>query len=650
MSGTQRRLAAIMFTDMVGYTALGQRNETLSLALVEEQKKLIRPILARHDGREVKTMGDAFLVEFPSALEAARCAFDIQRATREFNMTLSEDRRIHLRIGVHVGDVVESEDDISGDAVNVASRIEPLAEDGGVCVTRQVYDHVENKLDMDFVSLGSKQLKNVSAPIEVFKMVMPWSEQKQPEGLDKHRVAVLPFVNMSPDPADAYFADGVTDELISTISNIRDLTVISRTSVMRYKGGNTSMGEIGSALRVGSVVEGSLRKASNRVRVTAQLIDVATDGHIWSQAYDRELSDILAVQSDIARQVADALKVKLLSNEKQVVERPATKSIEAYSAYLKGRQHWNQRTREGSEKAMEYFRKAIELDPEYALAYAGLADSYAIAADWFWMKPDEAFPKVWEYVLKALDIDPALAEAHASLGIYYNCYYGDWIRADEEFAKAVELKPGLGYVHMWRGINLLFLGRYDEALEEMRKAEELDPLSRIVGLNMGNVFLYMNKPKEAIRKIAASVAEDPHFASGHQNLGWAYLRDGRKDEALEEMRRAAAFDQTDSWMMTNLACMLGVVERHDEAAEVLDRVTKLAGSAVVSKVQIAEVLFVLGRMDEGFAQLEAAREDRSIFTNHSSDLFDLRVLPWFAGARADPRWKELEAKLNLPKL
>jgi len=639
-----------MFTDMVGYTALGQRNETLSLALVEEQKKLIRPILARHDGREVKTMGDAFLVEFPSALEAARCAFDIQRATREFNMTLSEDRRIHLRIGVHVGDVVESEDDISGDAVNVASRIEPLAEDGGVCVTRQVYDHVENKLDMDFVSLGSKQLKNVSAPIEVFKMVMPWSEQKQPEGLDKHRVAVLPFVNMSPDPADAYFADGVTDELISTISNIRDLTVISRTSVMRYKGGNTSMGEIGSALRVGSVVEGSLRKASNRVRVTAQLIDVATDGHIWSQAYDRELSDILAVQSDIARQVADALKVKLLSNEKQVVERPATKSIEAYSAYLKGRQHWNQRTREGSEKAMEYFRKAIELDPEYALAYAGLADSYAIAADWFWMKPDEAFPKVWEYVLKALDIDPALAEAHASLGIYYNCYYGDWIRADEEFAKAVELKPGLGYVHMWRGINLLFLGRYDEALEEMRKAEELDPLSRIVGLNMGNVFLYMNKPKEAIRKIAASVAEDPHFASGHQNLGWAYLRDGRKDEALEEMRRAAAFDQTDSWMMTNLACMLGVVERHDEAAEVLDRVTKLAGSAVVSKVQIAEVLFVLGRMDEGFAQLEAAREDRSIFTNHSSDLFDLRVLPWFAGARADPRWKELEAKLNLPKL
>ena len=223
-----------MFTDMVGYTALGQRNESLSLALVEEQRKLIRPILSRHNGREIKTIGDSFLIDFRNALDAVRCAYDIQRATREFNISLPAEKRIHLRVGVHLGDVVESQGDISGDAVNVASRIEQLAEDGGVCITRQVYDHVLNKFELPLMSLGPKALKNVSALVEVYKMVMPWEEERAASRpiLDKRRIAVLPFTNISPDPADEYFADGMTEELISTMSRISGMKVIARTSIM----------------------------------------------------------------------------------------------------------------------------------------------------------------------------------------------------------------------------------------------------------------------------------------------------------------------------------------------------------------------------------------------------------------------------------
>ncbi|HZW58496.1 MAG TPA: adenylate/guanylate cyclase domain-containing protein [Nitrososphaerales archaeon] len=287
----RRKLSAIMFTDMVGYTRLGQSNEALSLALVNQQRKLLRPIFKRHNGREVKTIGDAFLAQFPSALDAARCAYDIQRATREFNISAPEDRRLILRVGIHVGDVLESSDgDISVDAVNVASRIEPLAQPGGVCLTRQVFDHVQNKFDLSLQSLGLKTLKNVVEPIEIFKMVMPWQSEKRSEEpasqgrtgaeFDRLRIAVLPFYNMSPDPNDEYFSDGMTEELISTISRISGLSVIARTSVMSYKGYQKKIEEIARELRVGTILEGSVRKSGDKLRITAQLVNAEDSRHL----------------------------------------------------------------------------------------------------------------------------------------------------------------------------------------------------------------------------------------------------------------------------------------------------------------------------------------------------------------------------------
>ena len=242
-----------MFTDIVGYTALGQRDESLSLAVVEAQQKLVRPVIARHEGREVKTIGDAFLVEFSSAIEAVRCAYDIQRSVREFNLALESGKRLHLRVGIHLGEVVEKDGDILGDAVNVASRVQTFAEDGGVCLTQQVYDQVHNKLELPLASIGRKSLKNVNAPLEIYKMVMPWADGKTTPStqLDKKRIAVLPLLNMSADPEDQYFADGMTEELISTLSRLKGLTVIARTSVMRYKGTSLPIGEICRELKAG---------------------------------------------------------------------------------------------------------------------------------------------------------------------------------------------------------------------------------------------------------------------------------------------------------------------------------------------------------------------------------------------------------------
>src|SRR5467141_3119771 len=411
-SQSQRRLAAIMFTDMAGYTALGQRNESLSLALAEEQRKLLRPVFNRHRGREIKTMGDAFLIEFSNVMDAVRCSYDVQRASREFNISQPTDQRIILRIGLHLGDVVESEGDISGDAVNIASRIQPLAEDGGICVTRQVYDQVQNKFELPLKSLGSRSLKNVSAPLEVYRMVLPWEKEQKTTAaqLDASRVAVLPFANMSPDPGDSYFADGITEEIISTLSGVSGLNVISRTSVMGYKGTTKRVKEIGGELEAGSVLEGSFRKAGNKIRVTAQLIDVREDRHVWAHSYDRNLDDVFGVQTDIAKQVSDALRVKILAPEANRIERKPTESTKAYTQYLRGRFHLNRRNIEDIKKGEQYFDHAVREDPEFALGYVGVADCNELLSFNWHIEAEARHEKAKTMIAKALEIDRDLAE------------------------------------------------------------------------------------------------------------------------------------------------------------------------------------------------------------------------------------------------
>jgi adenylate cyclase len=639
LSQGTRRLAAIMFTDMVGYTALGQRNESLSLALVEEQRKLIRPILSRHNGREVKTMGDAFLVEFANVLDATRCAYDIQRATREFNVSLPDDHRVHLRIGVHLGDVVESNGDISGDAVNLASRIEPLSEDGGVCVTRSVYDQVENKFELPLRSIGPKQLKNVKAAVEVFKMEMPWETgNSTPTQPDKKRIAVLPFVNMSPDSSDEYFADGMTEEIISTLSNISQLTVISRTSVMKFKGEKKRLPDIGRELMARSFLEGSVRKAGSHIRITVQLLDAVEDKNLWSKFYDRELQDIFACQSEIAQSVAAALKVELLSGEKRDIERRPTASPEAHALYLKGRFYWNERTKEGNEKAMKYFEEAIKRDSDYALAYAALADCYVVAGVFGWMKLKEAFPSAKGNATKAIEIYDRTAEAHTILAAVFAEFEWKGEDAEKEYRQAIELKQSYATVHQWHSMFLTMAGRLSDAYDEAKKAKDLDPLSGIIRVNLAERLLHMGRTEEAVGELESLKQVNPDFGWARCWLGIAYFLGSRPREAIQESRAAVELLGGDPVAKSYLACVLGASGYRDEATDILQELQEKSAKSPILIGYVASILFTVGRTDEAFQFLGKAFEERSI----TMDLWNFFGLQLFEKLRGDPRWGPLD--------
>ncbi len=631
-----------MFTDMVGYTALGQKNESLSLVLVKEQRKLIRPILRRHNGREVKTMGDAFLVEFPNALDAVRCAYDIQRATREFNISTSEERRIHLRVGIHLGDVVESRGDISGDAVNLASRIEPLAEDGGVCLTRQVYDQVQNKFELPVVSVGFKPLKNVSTPVEVCKMVMPWSEMRETSSiqLNKRRIVVLPFASLSPDPADEYFADGMTEELISSMAGISGLRVIARTSAMHFKGTAKTILEIGQELRVGSVLEGSIRKYGNKLRVTAQLIDTTTEEHLWSSKYDRELIDLFAIQSDIAEQVSKALEIRLLEGDEEKVQKIEIGDLAAYEHYLKGRQLLNRETGKGIQDAQKEFEKAIMMDPNFARAYSGLADTLMLLGHGF-LPLDTARWRAEEAASKALVLDESLAEAHTSIGRIAQENL-DWKRAESEYKRAISLNPSYSTAHRWYANCLADMGRIAQALAEAQRAEEADPLSPVAIMGVGAMKYYMGKDDEAWTHWEKAVRLDPWFPGANDWRAELLLLRGKAQEAIMVMEEAMAIDPTALWWKTILAQVYGIAGMKAEALKILDELKKLPKDKFVRPGTLAWIYAGLGDLDEFYKLAEMSIDERQML-----NMAYLRYSRFTKDARSDPRYPILLKKANL---
>ncbi len=461
--------------------------------------------------------------------------------------------------------------------------------------------------------------------------------------LDKRRVAVLPFQNISPDPKDEYFADGLTEELISTISKIRELMVISRTSTMQYKTRSKPIAQISRELNSGTLLEGSVRKAGSKVRVTVQMIDAKHDQHLWSESYDRELQDIFAIQSDIAERVADALRVELLSAERREIERKPTESTEAYQLYLKGRYHWTERTRAGMDKALEYFEEAVKLDSNFALAFAGLADCFNIYGDAEWLEPKDAFPKAKEFALKAIEINPKLAEPHASLGLVYHSYEWKWEEAENEFKRAIELKPSYATGHQWYGLYLEFRGRVDEGYAAIGQAWRLDPLSRIIALNVGFAMMLKGEYKGAIAQLEKVRDANPKFANVHEDLSLTYYLNARRDDAIREMHEAVALSGGDAGSKAELACLLGLCSRSDEAVKLLEELKESSKTTYVSKVGIAGIHFALGQFDEGFNYLSKAYEERSITTNHGVPL----LLPWFNEARNDPRWAALERRLGL---
>jgi adenylate cyclase len=639
-----RRLAAIMFTDTVGFTGLGQRNEALMMELLNEQRRIVRPFFDKHGGREIKTTGDGFLVEFASALDAVMCALGIQGKLKEDNAKRPEERRILVRIGIHLGDVIHTGVDVAGDAVNIASRIEPLASPGGVCITAQVYGSVLNKVDCKFESLGMPALKNVASPVEVYSIVGYGLPSTRPVafkvGPSKERVAVLPFANISPDPADEYFADGMTEEIISSVSKTEGLRVIARTSVMKYKGTSKSISEIGRELNVGSVLEGSVRKAGDQVRITIQLVDTSNEEPKWSQRYDRDISDIFAIQGDIAMQVAEALRMQVLGSAKAAPKAPV--STEAYVDYLRGRQAWNKRSEEGLAQAISFFQKALDADSSYAMAYTGLADSYAALALLEFRAPNDVYPKAKDAVRKALSLDPGLAEAHTSLGLIRFQYDWEWAGAEGEFREAIRLNPNYAPAHHYFADYLKAMGRFEEALAEIDKARDLDPLNLAINAGVGHVLYLSRQYDKAINQYRKTVDLDPSFMLTHIWFGRPYLEKGMFPEAISELETGVRLSGEGTLALGMLGHGLASAGRKEEAEQVLMKLEERSKIRYVPSYWIAVVYNGFRDREQVFAWLRKAFDERSSWLVWSN------VEPRFDWIRDDPGFASLMREMKFP--
>jgi TolB-like protein len=629
-----------MFTDIAGYTALTQRDEALALRLLETHRDLLRPVFARHRGREVKTIGDAFLVEFSSALEATQCAVEMQSVLHDHNSNAIE--KLLVKIGIHAGDVIEQGQDVLGDAVNIASRIEPLAKGGEICVSEQVYDQVRNKVPFRMTKLDAQQLKNVSFSIDVYRLELPWEATAYtgaPPAV-RNRVAVLPFANMSPDPADEYFADGMTEELIDRLAHVKGIEVIARTSVMSYKKKEKKAAEIARELVVESIVEGSVRKAGNRVRVTAQLINGATEGHLWSEHYDGSLDDIFAVQSEIAEKVAGELKVQLLETQRQTVEKKPTENTEAYIDFLQGMQLVYEDEEAPLLHALKLFEQAASKDPNFSRAYVGIARCYNELGNDGYIQWSEAIAKGKAAATRALEIDPEQAEAHTALSRMM--FMGDEspeIRRTE-LLRALELNPNLAEAYWALAQEAGSSGNGDEMVSASEKAYKLDPLSPDVIRLLGISYFYLGREDQMLNHARKTLHLNRYGT--HRYLFDYYVSKRNYQEAEMELKEMERIGPTLEFTYLNRGYLAAVMGDNKTAREMIDKLdaTHKPGWARSSSAGI--IYLALGEIDRFFEYMFMAVGDGTV------PITMLRYNPLVAKARSDPRFAEIFRRAGAP--
>ncbi len=681
----QRRLAAIMFTDMVGYSALTQKNEALALELLEQHRELLRPIFPKHEGKEIKTIGDAFLVEFASAVRAASCAVEIQKALVQHNAAAPPDKQIHVRIGLHVGDVIFQQNDVLGDGVNIASRIEPLASPGGICVSEDVARQIRNKIELPVLKLGKGELKNIEVPVGIYRIVLPWERRRLPFSerfvfrLQQKRtrkvavalaavvllsglgwwlvreraglggpvdgpivsLAVLPLQNLMGDPEQEYFVDGMSEALIADLSKIGALKVISRTSVMQYKDARKPLREIARELGVDGIIEGSVLRADGRVRITAQLIRAATDTHLWAESYERDLQDVLRLQSEVAQAIAREIEIVVTPEEEARLASASTVNPEAYEAYLKGQFHWYKQSPQDYETALEYFQLALEKDPNYALAYTGIAAVWGGRQQHGLVPPREAGPRAKAAALKALELDSTLAEVHHRLAAVRVWTDWDWEGGEAEFRRALEINPNYAEARAVYSHLLMIMRRPEEAMAQIERALELDPFNSFFQGMYGVDLIFVRRYDDAIVQFRNALRTAPNDLLAHYVLWDALHMKRRYEEALVEAKAHydAAGDREAGEALARGYAEAGYPGAMSLAAETLAARSKLT---YVSPFDIAHLYALAGENDRTLEWLERAYEERD------PNMPYLSVIPVFDPLRDDPRFQDLLRRMDLP--
>ena len=664
---TPRKLAAILMADIAGFSRLMERDESATFARLQHLRDAVtQPKIDAYGGRLVKTTGDGFLVEFASATDALCCALDIQRDLTAREAERSTDDRMRLRIGINVGDIIVDGDDIAGDGVNIAARLETLALPGGICISGTVREQIHDDLGIALSDLGPQKLKNITREVRAFA-VTPTSGAVETPG-DTHgphtafanarhtaaqlrqdtsspSIAVLPFVNLG-DEENEYFADGLAEELLNVLAKIRGLRVASRTSAFFFKGKDVDLPTVAQKLNVGAVLEGSVRRSGQRVRITAQLIDAASDVHLWSEIYDRTLDDIFAVQSDIANAVVSELRVALLGDrpatgtssdviaEVQAAERGRSHDPEAYRLYLQGRFYVLRITEADVARGVGFYRQALDRDPTFAIAWAGLARAYHAQAGRGWRPVAEGMEQARAAAQTALELEPELPEGHIALGWVLADYDWDWKSAKTEMDRALALAPGDGDVHRASASLAMQFGRLEEAIALARRAVALDPLSKPAHVVLGDCFMRAGLLDDAIGSLQLALDLAPNAGITHYILSCARLLQGRADDALNEAEREAI-------PYLRLLCVaLAQHTRGDAVASssALRRLIDEGGSAV--SFQIAAAHAWRGEVDAAFAWLERAYRERD------PGLGESVAYPLLRALHGDPRWPALMRKMG----
>ena len=588
----ERRLTAILAADVVGYSRLMGADEAGTLAALKAVRtELIDGKIAQHQGRIVKLTGDGILAEFPSVVNALACASEVQRGVRERNTDVPQNRRIEFRVGVNVGDVIVEGDDIYGDGVNVASRLESVADPGGITVSQAVRDHVGNRLDLAFEDRGEEKLKNIEKPVHVYSVILEDANDGNMTSMkqDRPSIAVLPFNNMSGDPEQEYFSDGITEDIITDLSKVSGLSVIARHSSFSYKGKPLKVQQIGRELGVDFMLEGSVRKAGARVRVTGQLVNCKKGSHVWAERFDRDLTDIFAIQDEITHAIVEQLKVRLLPQEREAVEQIPTENIEAYTYCLRGRDFYRRYIKHYLQLGRRMFAKAVELDPLYARAYAGMADCDSFLR--YYYRFDISTDSILALADKALSLDEALPEVHASRGFALLLAH----RPDEavaEFERAIALDPSSFEAHYLYGRLCHGQGKIEKTAALFERAAEINPDDLNVPTFLTHVYRSLGRDEARLRwaRRTVEIAERqlalyPDDARppcmGIEGL----IELGETNRAREWISRALALEPDDPTVQYNVACGLTKLGELEWALDLLEHSLRNAPPEMISWVK-----------------------------------------------------------------
>ncbi len=538
----KRKLTTMFSADVAGYSRLMAEDEASTVKTLKAYREVMTELIKQHRGRVVDSPGDNVLAEFTSVVDAVQCAVSVQKELQARNAELPEDRRMAFRIGINLGDVIEEGDRIYGDGVNIAARLEGLADPGGICISKTAFDQIETKLPLGYDYLGEQTVKNIAKPVGAYQVLMEprvtvaGKEETALPPPDKPSIAVLPFANISGDPEQEYFSDGITEEIITALSKVPRLFVIARNSSFTYKGKPVKVQEVGRELGVRYVLEGSVRRAGDRVRITAQLVEATTGNHLWAERYDRNLEDVFALQDEITMEILMALQVKLTEGEQGRVLGKGTENHEAYVKILQGREHIYRMNKEGIALARQSFEEAVALDPEFAIAHTHLAWSYLLEV-WlgFSDSPEQSMAKAVELAQKALVLDDSLADAHALLG-WIHLVQRQWEIAVAEGERSVVLNPNSADNIGLFGATLYNVGRLEEAVSLLEKAKRLNPIPADWLLeDLATAYRMTGRYEEAIAELNKVIHRNPDYTGAWLNLAAIYSSLGREEEA-----RAAA--------------------------------------------------------------------------------------------------------------